>query len=296
MSEPPVNSTVSDRVQALGARIVYELVSWMPVEMASAIGGWLGRTIGPRLGKSRIVRRNLQAAFPTWNEPQLNRTICAFWDNFGRTMFEFPHLRNLRFDGPRPHVETVGLHHLEALRDDGKAGIVFSAHFANWEVLPQSAVLIGLPIHLLYRAPNNPMMESLFAERYRGTGELVPKGLRGMRRAVQLMRAGGHLGVLVDQKMNQGIAVPFFGRDAMTAPAIAHLAMRFDCPLIPARVERLGGCRLRISFSPPLVLPDTGDTRADAVAVMTTVNAMLEEWIRERPEQWLWVHRRWPDS
>jgi KDO2-lipid IV(A) lauroyltransferase len=101
--------------------------------------------------------------------------------------------------------------------------------------------------------------------------------------------------MLVDQKMNDGIAVPFFGRDAMTAPAIAELALRYDCTVLPARVERLPGAKFHVTVFPPHPLPTSGDKAADVLALMTTINATLEGWIRERPGHWFWLHRRWPD-
>ena len=101
--------------------------------------------------------------------------------------------------------------------------------------------------------------------------------------------------MLVDQKMNDGIPVPFFGRDAMTAPALARLALRYKCRVIPARAERLGGARFRLTFYDPMPLPDTGNLQADTLTLMTAVNAQIEAWIRERPDHWFWLHRRWPD-
>jgi KDO2-lipid IV(A) lauroyltransferase len=101
--------------------------------------------------------------------------------------------------------------------------------------------------------------------------------------------------MLVDQKMNDGITVPFFGRPAMTAPAIARLGLRFQCPLLPIRVERLQGARFRLTVLPALDIVDTGDAAADVLSTMTRVNAVIESWVRARPEQWLWLHRRWPD-
>ncbi len=101
--------------------------------------------------------------------------------------------------------------------------------------------------------------------------------------------------MLVDQKLNEGILVPFFGRPAMTATALALLALRFDCDVLPARVERPPGARFRLTVFPPLALPRSGDDGADVAALTTTVTAVIESWIRERPEEWLWIHRRWPD-
>jgi KDO2-lipid IV(A) lauroyltransferase len=101
--------------------------------------------------------------------------------------------------------------------------------------------------------------------------------------------------MLADQKMNDGIPVPFFGRPAMTASALAVLALRFDCDVLPARVERLGGAHFRLTVFPPLPLPRSGDHHADVAALMAQVNQTLEEWIRDRPGEWFWLHRRWPD-
>ena len=101
--------------------------------------------------------------------------------------------------------------------------------------------------------------------------------------------------MMVDQKMNDGIPVPFFGRDVMTAPALAELALRYDCPVVPARVERLKGAQFRLLIYPPLELVKTGDRQADVAANMAQVNAILEQWIRDTPEQWLGRHNRGPD-
>lgn len=287
--------TVRQRLEAGLAWSAFFVIRLLPVRAASALGGWIGRTVGPHVGKSRLARKNLTAAFPDLTAAEVERIVREMWDNLGRTVFEFPHLRRLRTSGPDAHVELVGGEIIERLRDDGKPGIFVSAHMANWEAAPLCLIEYGLQVHMFYRAPNNPLMESLFAHRHPAGGELLPKGTRGARRAIQLLSENEHLGMLIDQKMNDGIAVPFFGRDAMTAPALGQFALRFDCPVAMTRVERLGGCRFRVTIEPPLELPRSGDNDADTLALLTQVNRVLENWIRERPAQWFWVHRRWPD-
>jgi KDO2-lipid IV(A) lauroyltransferase len=111
---------------------------------------------------------------------------------------------------------------------------------------------------------------------------------------LRAMGRGDHMAMLVDQKMNDGIAVPFLGQEAMTASAIAELAYRFDCPVVPARVERLKGAHFRVTIEPPLEKPATGIREQDVKHLMTMVNDRLGAWINQRPEQWLWVHNRWP--
>jgi KDO2-lipid IV(A) lauroyltransferase len=148
-----------------------------------------------------------------------------------------------------------------------------------------------------YRPPDNPAMEQLVKElRRAATGAalpMFPKGAQGARAAMAHLMQGGCIGMLVDQKMNDGIAVDFFGRPAMTAPALAALALRFRCPVIPGHVERIGPARFRAVCEKPLPLPDSGDRATDIATLMRAVNACLERWVRERPDSWLWLHRRW---
>jgi KDO2-lipid IV(A) lauroyltransferase len=151
-----------------------------------------------------------------------------------------------------------------------------------------------MKLPVVYRAPNNPWADALL-RRFRDAPLSIPKGPEGARALLRLIRAGGHAGILVDQKMNDGIPVPFFGRTAMTAPAVAQLGLRQGCVLVPSRTERLNGARFRITLYPPLDLHPTGDRVADELAVMTRINRLIEGWIRDHPEQWLWLHRRWPD-
>ena len=260
---------------------------------SSRLGGWLGRRVGPALGVSGQARRNLAAAFPDWPPAEIERVVGGMWDNLGRVAAEYPHLRHIRvFGGDR--VATHGLDHLERAVSSNRRVILFSGHLANWEIAALAAGQCGVEIAQVYRAANNPFVDRMIG-RWRGDrGEFIPKEAVG-RRAVAALRRGAHLTILVDQKLNEGIPVPFFGRDAMTAPTVALLALRFDCDVLPVRVERVGGARFRLTIEPPLPLPDTGNRAADVAAMMTAVNGTLERWIRERPEQWFWVHRRWPD-
>ncbi len=283
------------RFEAWTASVCVALLRCLPLDAASALGGFLARLIGPRLRVSDLARRNLRAAFPDLPEPRIDGLVCGIWDNLGRVAAEYPHLRHIRVFDPGSRVETRGTEHLDRALAAGRRVILFGGHLANWEIAALAAAQYGLDIAQIYRAPNNPLIDRIVARLRGGGSELIPKGTIASRRAVAALRRGGHVSLLADQKLNEGLAVPFFGRPAMTAPALALLALRFDCTVLPARVERLRGARFRLTLYPPLDVPRTGDRDADLMAIMTAVNATLEAWIRERPEQWFWVHSRWPD-
>jgi len=280
------------RLEAGLAFAVWGLFAALPLDAASALGGAIARTLGPRLRASRVARRNLAHAFPEADAAWIEATVRAMWDNIGRVAGEFPHLAEIA----RDRVEVVGGEILDLMRDDGQPGIFISGHLANWEVAGAVTAARNLRLHLVYRTANNPWVERLYRKgRGVAAASMIPKGAEGARLALAALKSGHHLGMLVDQKMNDGVPVPFFGRDAMTAPAVAQFATRFGCPLVAARVERLGGARFRLSILPPLDFPHTGDVHDDNRLLLGRVNALFEQWIREHPAQWLWVHRRWPE-
>lgn len=288
---PFTNRNLRYGAEALGAYAGWSLFAVLPLEWASAFGGWLARTIGRHLRVNDVARRNLRLTFPEMSEADVTATMAEVWDNLGRVVGEFPHLKQIAAH----RLEIIGAEHVEAMRIDGKPGILIAAHFGGWELSGPIAQHLGLPVHVIYRAANNPWVERLF-RKGRGVAaeSFIAKGSKGARQALAVLKEGGHLGMLVDQKMNDGISIPFLGREAMTAPAVAHFALKFRCPVVPGRIERLPHARFRVTFEPPLALPESGDRGRDAREMMIGINQIIERWVRERPGQWLWLHRRWP--
>jgi KDO2-lipid IV(A) lauroyltransferase len=285
-------------VQGFAVWLLFHFARLLPLDWASAIGGFITRTIGPLIPANQRARRNIVRCFPEKSEAEIEAIIKGMWDNLGRTAFEFPHLDRFQpYDDPTGRVTTIGGENVDFLRDDGKPGIFFSGHIGNWEIISYAATKRGVPLHRIYRAANNPYLEWIYRlGRSDVEGGMVAKGASGARYMLSILNKGGHIGMLLDQKQNDGIAVPFFGREAMTAPALASFARKFECPIIPARVIRLKGATFRVELLPPMVLPPPLPDRAeDMRMIMTEVNKLLEGFIREHPEQWLWLHRRWPD-
>ncbi len=290
---------VLHRVEALAAKAALSLFRALGPARASNLGGALARTIGPWLPVSTVADANLRLAMPELDAPSRRRIVRGVWDNLGRTVAEFPHLATLRHDTPSgPGWIAVGAEILEAQARTGGPVLFVSGHIGNWEMLPPAVAQFGLPFASFYRAAGNPLIDAVIRNlRQDAMGCEVPlfaKGPRGARAALAHVMRGGALGMLVDQKMNDGIEARLFGHPAMTAPALASIALRQRCPVIPGRIERLGPARLRLVVDAPLTLPDTGNRIADQAALTQQVNDVLERWIRAQPEAWLWLHRRWP--
>jgi Kdo2-lipid IVA lauroyltransferase/acyltransferase len=286
------------RAEAALVRLALALFRALDPVAASNLGGALARTIGPRLPVSRVADANLRLAMPELDAAARRRVIRGAWDNLGRTAAEFPHLTRLRETASGPGWEVVGAEIAQALAAQGGPAIFASAHLANWEIMPLVCAARARPLATVYRAASNPFVDKVIRdlrdEAAGGRAVMFPKGAVGARDSVAHLLRGGWLGMLVDQKMNDGVPAKLFGHVAMTARAPAAFALRYGSPLLPAHVERLGPARLRVILEPPLPMPNTGDRTADVQALTEALNARLERWIRARPEEWLWMHRRWP--
>lgn len=291
---PAFNALFKDPLEAVGLYLLVSLLRLFPVDACSRFFGWLARGIGPRLPITRRARRNLRLAFPDKSPEEVEAIVRDMWCNLGHVIGEYAHLD--RIAAPESgRVEVVHPEYVYALRDSGRAGILASAHLANWEIMAPVATLNSVDIAIVIREPNNPLVRPL-VDRLRGNAgsERIPTGREGAKRSLEFLQQGGILGVLFDQKMNRGMPVEFFGHEVMTAPGPGQLALRFRCDLVPVRIQRLGPARFRMTLHPPLALPTNGDRKQNVAAIMRELNRLLEEWIRDQPEDWLWLHRRWP--
>jgi KDO2-lipid IV(A) lauroyltransferase len=284
------------RAEALGFDLFIGVVRLLGVDAASAFGGWLGRTVGPLSGAHKVAVRNLKLAFPDKDEAWRAAMLKAQWDGLGRTFAEFPLMDKILPSTGR--VEVVNQERLFKIAADKVPVVFVSGHLSNWEVMPAAIVDSGVVCEMTYRAANNPYVdERIKASRFRyGVRLFAPKGGDGARELLEGMKQGKSVALMNDQKFNTGVEGPFFGHPVRTAPGPSRLAIRFGTVLQPMSVQRIKGARFRAVVHDPIHLPDTGDRTADIEAGVRLVNAFMEERIRERPEEWFWVHRRWPNE
>ncbi len=284
-------------VEYVCARLLLGAVKRLGPAAASGAAGRLAALIGPQLPVSAVAARNLATVLSALPESRRACILRAMWDNLGRTVAELPHLATLRETPAGPGYEIVGAAHLLAPPAHAGAAIYVSAHYGNWELLPKILADRGAAFAPLYRRAGNPGIDRAIRALRAGADGSMPafaKGAAGARAAAIHLARGGRLGLLVDQKLNEGIEVPFLGRPAMTTPFPAQLALRCRCPVIPGRIDRIGPLRFRLTVEAPLPLPDSGDAERDVRTLTWAINQVVESWIRARPDHWLWLHRRWP--
>jgi KDO2-lipid IV(A) lauroyltransferase len=295
----PRPSVIQDlvwRLEALGFDLLGGFFRLLPIETASRLGGAALRLLGPMSGAHKTAERNIRIAFPHMDKADRDRLLMAQWDNLGRLTAEFQLMDRLTPAAGR--VEIVGGEHLRAVAQSGKPAVLISGHFSNWEVMAAVIVHLGVCCDVTYRAANNPYIDARIIETRRryGVTLMAPKGETGSREVIQAMKQGVSVALLNDQKFNKGVAAPFFGVMAHTAPGPTRFALKFACPMIPMCVERTQGARFRVTIWPSIAPPDTGDKAADIEQGVRNVNAFIEARVRERPDQWFWTHKRWPSE
>jgi KDO2-lipid IV(A) lauroyltransferase len=292
----PLGETLRYRAEAAGFFTMIGFFKLFGVERGSALGGWLGRNVFYRTGISNRARDNLAHAYPEKSDAEREAIIVEMWDNLGRTIAEYAHLSQFKLKGDNPRLTVTGTEHSDAAIASGKGVIFISGHFANWEMMPFTAHQLGYESGEVYRPLNNPYVDRWMVRQRmeNGPAQQIAKGAQGTKRIFTLLRGGKSILLLADQKTNEGLPAPFFGRDAMTTPAPAALALKLGAIILPASNERLGGARFRMTVHPPVEFTPSGDHDRDIHQLTILITEAIEQMVRYRPSQWLWIHRRWP--
>ncbi len=284
------------RFEAFAYDIACLLLKPFSFQTISGFGGWLLRKIGPRTSKQKIVETGLRLAFPDLNESEINKLSNKSWDNIGRTFAEFPIMNRVRVFENGSRVTVIGRETLETLIQSKKGAVIVTGHFANWEIMAAVLTQSGLPVRITYRKINNPYLDKRVRaqrEAY-GTKFLVQKSTHaGARVLLDALGSGESIAILNDQKFNEGIAVPLFGHDAMTATGAVRLSLKTGAPLIPISVTR-NKADFTVTIEDEIRLENTNERDINIENGVTKIVSFTEDWIRKNPDQWFWVHRRWP--
>ncbi len=284
------------RLETVGYDIVTGLVRLLPVDVASDLGAAIFKFLGPKTSLRKLVRRNLDLAFPEKDDAWKARVTVGQWDNLGRTFAELIMMDRISVANGRIVVENM-----ERLRDiaaSGKPVVFISGHFANFEIMPSAILEAGIVCQITYRAINNPYIDKRVrtARARYGVKLFAPKGGDGAKEILSGMARGESSALMNDQKFNRGVATPFFGRIVETAPGPTKFAQKFGTVLQPMSIQRLGKARFNVVVHAPISVDNTGHRSQDIDTTVCKISKFIEDVVRERPEEWFWVHKRWPDD
>lgn len=277
--------------------VIVRIMGSLPRSVARSLGAAIGRAAYlaiPRL--RRVGYRNLSLAIPNLPMRERRRILRTLYRNLGWQLAEFCQMPRYTLDRASQFIRYQGLEHYLQARDLGRGVLVLTGHLGAWELSSFYHSLAGYPMSMVIRRLDNPLVDRLVNRIRCLHGNRVLHKNDFARGLIAAMRAGETVGVLMDTNMTppQGVFVDFFGHPACTASGVARVALRTGAAVVPGfLLWEPDEARYVLHFLPPLQLAATGDEERDAVANTQLFTAVLEQVIRQYPEQWLWVHRRW---
>jgi KDO2-lipid IV(A) lauroyltransferase len=289
---------------AVGALAVglIALVKWFDRRPSANVVAAVTRRVGPLLKEHRLGRDNLRAAFPEKSDAEIEKILAGVWDNLGRVAVEFAHLDEFTVQGvgaDGPDVITYApetRERFERIMSGDKAVIGFTAHYANWELGAVCAKSLGAKSAVLFRRPDIGAVSDLIVKlREPLMGQIIATSLDAPIRLARLIQSGIHVGMLADQHYTKGVPVTLFGRRCLGNPLVAMLARQTEAPIHGIRVVRKADDRNSFwgEITDAIAPVRDADGRIDVRGTTQAITTVMESWIREYPEQWLWLHRRW---
>jgi KDO2-lipid IV(A) lauroyltransferase len=272
-------------------RLVERVFRALGPERASAFSGWLWQTMAPLTRRQKAALTHLEVAFPDKSAADRKAIMYDVWNNLGRTFAEALLIREIGKEPTRIRLMSPDV--MKIIEHAKGRVVVTSMHYANWELIAPAFQAVGFPMAFIYQRVKNPLSERRL-RRLRLTffeGGVYPKGEAAPRRLISWLKRGNPVLILADQRTGD-LRTDFFGYSAPTTPLPAFMARTFDAPLIAARLVRTEGVQFEL-YLEQIAVPQTGDAQSDIAAVSQTIQSVFEGWIRARPEQWMWAHRRW---
>ena len=262
------------------------------LNLSSNLGGTLAWIYGFFSNRNLIGMKNLNLVFPEKKFIEKKKILRKMWFHFGRVIGEYPHLHKINVHNNK-NIQVIGINNLLGPLKKKKNCIYFSAHIGNWELSSHPLTQNGFKINFVYRAFNNKYVDDLLRKiRFKYGVKLIKKGSDGAKECIKILKNKENLGMLIDQKMNDGLPIIFFNKLAMTAPAIAKFALKFKCQIIPALCIRKKGVKYKIEYFKPIKYSFLKKLESEE-KIMLYLNKIIEDWILKYPDQWIWVHDRW---
>ncbi len=283
-------------IEARAAAIVRALVRPLPRRWTLGLGRALGRLLAdldPR--HVAIAAENLRQAFPHWDEPRRLSTARAVYAHFGQTLLDILWMAEQPRERLLGLIVEEGRENADGVRAAGRGVVYVTGHFGNWEFYGVAFGWLGEAVGVVARPLDNPALEARLTAFRTRSGNTVISKRRALPDILRLLRQGAGVAILVDQNVQEqdGIFVEFFGRPAATTTVAAALAVKTGCALLPVHCEALPDGRYKFVYGRPLEWTTTGNRQDDIARLTQALTTVIEGWVRERPEQWLWMHRRW---
>ena len=268
----------------------------IPLGLRRAIFKAMFRLFYHASAKQRLIAlHNIKSSFPEKSMEEVEDIAKGVFRHIGIVAAEFFELPSITKENLHEWVVVEGLEHVEEGEKQGKGLLSIIGHFGNWELMPVSFPLVGYQTNVVYRPLDSPVMDNLATwVRTKNGNTLIPKGGSG-KKIIRLLKENKIIGILSDQNVasREGIFVDFFGRPACTSVGTAVLALQSGAPVIPAFMPRMPDGRYKLLFLPPVEITRTDDYESDLRVNTQRFTKVMEDIIRQYPDQWFWIHQRW---
>jgi KDO2-lipid IV(A) lauroyltransferase len=242
-----------------------------------------------------IMLNNLQRSFPEKDTKEIIGIAKGVYRHFAIVAAEFFDLPYITKDNIHQWVDVDGMENYQAAMAKGKGALSIVAHFGNWELMTIAIPLYLKPMYIVYRPLDSPVIDNMVEYvRTMNGNVLIPKGGSG-KKVMELLKETHIIGILSDQNVAayEGVFVDYFGRPACTGVGLAVMAMRSGAPVIPAFMARQKSGKYKLILKPAVDVVCTDDYNADLVVNIQRFTKIVEEIVREYPDQWFWFHQRW---
>ena len=261
---------------------------------ASFMGSSLAKIFGPLFRSKRIIEKNLKICFKNVDQKKIKKISFGMWNNIGRTFSEYVFLNN--FQKNHNHlIKLNGTKYLDEIKNNNKPVVFVSGHFSNFELLGTKLNQYGIKFCAIYRPLNNiflnPIMEYLRLKYV--CPIMIKKGRSNIRELLNKIKSGYSVIIIADQRTSEGKKIEFFNCPALTTTIPAQISLKYNCKIVPLRMERLSYNNFEMTIYKPFEYKKSDNYEKDTYSLTLQVNKQLEKMILERPEQWLWSHNRW---
>ena len=262
---------------------------------ASALGEKIGIAIGPLFRSKTIISKNINFAFPNINSSDEKKIIKGMWSNYGRTFAEYVFLNKFSKNSPEQLISIQGKDILDKIKEKNESVVFVSGHFANFELMAMQLSNHGINLSAIYRPLNNiflnPLMEYLRIKYI--CPSQIKKGRAGMREILKKIQEKHSIALMIDQRVTEGEKVLFFNQPAYTTTIPAQIALKFSSKIVPISLKRISDVKFNMVVEKPIDVERSENQNKDILDISIKLNSVIENMIKNNPDQWIWSHNRW---
>ena len=278
-------------IQFLFAILSFLIFKILGPSLSSKLSGKIFKLIGPFFRPKDIVHSNIKRGIPKISSENLDKITNLMWSNYGNVFAEFMFLKNFRYGNLSSKIQVDGQDILDEIKKSNKQVIFISGHFCNFELMAMYLEKTGINLATIYRPLNNFFLNG-FMERIRTKyicKYQIKKGIGGLKKLINLKKKNFSTALMIDQRVSEGILSNFFNREALTTTIPAQLVKKFNIPIVPVYIERIGYLNFKITVNKPINFQNDYSIKN----ITDDLNKILERMILNKPEQWIWSHNRW---